>query len=118
MTWVGASTRPEDVDGDRDLDLVQRGSSQRAPFGEGNPETEFLDPHRDNGPAEEGEREVFVHRATMTGLRPGERIAYQVGQPFDVFTLVRKAYAEEVPTTPRTGQEILAGVPEAHGERC
>jgi acid phosphatase type 7 len=75
---VGASTRPEDVDGDRDLQLVQRGSSARAPFGEGN-RSDFLEPIRDNGEPREGEREVFVHRATMSDLRPGERIAYQVG---------------------------------------
>jgi hypothetical protein len=79
-TRVGASTRPEDVDPDRDLQLVQTGSSLRAPFGEGDPDdAQFQTPHRDRGPAAEGEREVVVHRATISGLRPGERIAYQVG---------------------------------------
>jgi acid phosphatase type 7 len=36
-------------------------------------------------------------------------------QPIDRFTLVRKAYAGEVPTTPRPAREVLADVPEAHG---
>ena len=37
-------------------------------------------------------------------------------EPFDTFTLVRKAYAEEVPTVPRLAAEILRELPEAHGE--
>lgn len=88
VRWVkvGVTTRPEDVS-PQDLQLVQRGTSERAPFGEGDPDgrdidqnpAAFFEPHRDNGEAKDGERQVFVHRATMSGPQPGERIAYQVG---------------------------------------
>lgn len=75
---VGATTEPADVDPERDLQLVQRGYSERAPFG-GGPRQRRVAPHRDEGAAKEGERQVFVHRATLSGLQPGERVAYQVG---------------------------------------
>ena len=78
-TTVGATTEVDDIDPDRDLTRSQAGTSQRAPFGNGDVE-DILNPIRDN-PDEphEGEREVFVHRATMSQVAPGGRSAYQVG---------------------------------------
>ena len=54
------------------LDRQIRGTSQLAPYGYG----EEGDNH---GQPLDGELEVRVHRATMTGLRDGETIGYRVG---------------------------------------
>ncbi|AXV05616.1 Purple acid phosphatase [Euzebya pacifica] len=75
---VGATADTSELTAD-DLTHVQDGSSERAPFGDGADST-YLSAKRDNGPdVHHGEREVFVHRASLSGLQPGQRIAYRVG---------------------------------------
>lgn len=75
---VGATTEVEDITPEEDLTLTQTGSSEQAPFGDGDV-ADVFNPIRDGGVPFEGEREVFVHRATIRGVAPGGRIAYQVG---------------------------------------
>ncbi|MGH9084213.1 MAG: fibronectin type III domain-containing protein [Acidimicrobiales bacterium] len=62
----------------RHLTFVQRGTAEPAPFGYGD-EADLLNPIRDGGEARPGEEQVYVHRAVISGVEPGQRIAYRVG---------------------------------------
>lgn len=75
---VGPGTDPAEVTVD-DLTHSQRGTSEVAPFGDGDDST-FLAMKRDVGPdVHYGERTVHVHRASISGVAPGQHIAYRVG---------------------------------------
>ena len=74
---IGADTDASEVTTDL-LTHTAVGSVEAAPFGDGDIE-DFLAPIRSGGVPHPGERRVHVHRARMTGLAPGRRIAYRVG---------------------------------------